>query len=74
MAEGRRVLQWAHQHGYSVEWMAEQIGFSHRTLARALTQDLITPGIAEALYRRLGIRVRATSYPCDDDDNDWDDC
>lgn len=74
MAEGRWVLQWAHQHGYSVEWITEEIGYSHRVLAMALNRNRITPNMAEALYRRFGIRVRPTTFPCDYDDHEWDDC
>ncbi|ETX07403.1 MAG: hypothetical protein ETSY2_11420 [Candidatus Entotheonella gemina] len=36
----------------------------------ALNRDRITPNMAEAFFRRFGIRVRPTTYPCDYDDND----
>ena len=73
MTDGSRVLQWAEQNQYSLEWIAKQIGYSHRALTQALNQDRITPNLAEALCKRFGLRVRPTTSPGDDDDNGFDD-
>ncbi len=69
MEQGRRVLQWAHQHGYSVEWIAEQIGYSHELLSRALHRDRITQALADALFKRFGLRVYATTSSRDQEGN-----
>ncbi len=65
MEQGNRVLQWAHQHGYSIAWIAEQIGYPPGALNRALQQDRISQEMADALQKRFGLRVYPTLSPCD---------
>ncbi len=48
MNDGSRVLQWAHQNGYALTWIAEQIDYAPEELWRELHQDRITQALARA--------------------------
>ncbi len=60
MNNGARVLQWAHQNGHTVTWMAEKLGYSRQRLSDALHHNDISPALSEALYEHFYWRVMPT--------------
>lgn len=68
MDQGYRILQWAEQNLYSLAPIAETIGYDEQGLSTALHNNQISPELAEAFLRHVGLRVRITGYGSDPDD------
>lgn len=69
MNEGRRVLQWADENQYSLSWIAEQIGYPPALLYEELHDDRISRALADALFKRFGLRVLSTELPRPESDD-----
>lgn len=57
MDNGYRVRAWARQHGYTLQHLADELGYPLHTLSEALNSSRIGPRLAEALHTRFGLRV-----------------
>ncbi len=57
MTEGNRVLAWAHQKGYTLTWLADQLGYTRQQLSHSLNNNQISRHLADALFEHFGLRV-----------------
>lgn len=69
MTPGRQVLQWADEHQYRLSWIAEQINYPPESLYEELHTNRISRALADALFKRFGLRVLAVDLPCPQSDS-----